>query len=229
MRLLSVLFLALNIAAPAVAGGPVVVELFTSQGCSSCPPADDLLIDLAANEDVIALGWHVDYWDYLGWKDAFSRPENTTRQMGYRDRWNLRSLYTPQMVIHGESQMVGSSRGKVKAAIANFQAEMPMLDFVISVNGATANARVSPLNDHLPAAQIFLVRVLPNTDTAIPRGENAGKTIAYANIVEEMVFIADWDGRSAIDVSGLDVGEGRNVLLIQAKDFGPILGAQYLR
>lgn len=228
MRIQLILSLIFGLATPAFSGS-VVVELFTSQGCSSCPPADELLVDLAENDNIIALGWHVDYWDYLGWKDEFSDPAHTSRQKGYRDRWNLRSLYTPQMVVHGESEMVGSSSRKVRAAIANFQAELPMLDISVTVNGGEAKAIVSPSTGHLPAADIFLVRILPTAATNIPRGENAGKTIAYANIVKDMIWIADWDGVSAIEVGGLEVGEGRNVLLIQAKDFGPILGAEYLR
>ena len=95
MRLIKPLSLifALMLPIAAAAQGNVVVELFTSQGCSSCPPADEILQELAEDDAVIVLGWHVDYWDYLGWKDEFSDPENTARQNGYRERWNLRTLW----------------------------------------------------------------------------------------------------------------------------------------
>ena len=114
MRFTKVLVIALSLFLPTVISAQnVVVELFTSQGCSSCPPADALLQKLTGEDNVIVLGWHVDYWDYLGWKDVFSRHENTERQKGYRDRWNLRSLYTPQAVIHGEAHIVRSEERRV--------------------------------------------------------------------------------------------------------------------
>ena len=101
----------------AVAQTPAVVELYTSQGCSSCPPADELLAELAERDDVIALSLHVDYWDYLGWRDIHARHEFTKRQAAYRDAQGARSVYTPQMVIQGTEQVVGSRRGEVSAAL----------------------------------------------------------------------------------------------------------------
>ena len=213
---------------PAQAEGPVVVELFTSQGCSSCPPADRLLADLAGHDYVIALALHVDYWDYLGWKDEFSRSENTDRQMGYRDRWNLRSLYTPQAVIHGEAQIVGSNERKIRMYVDQFQAEKPMLEIALSTSGDSADITVSALTSRLPAADIFLVRITPEATTNIPRGENAGRTISYVNVVEEMTWIGDWNGRSDINVHASFKGGSKYVVLVQAKDFGPVLGAEYL-
>lgn len=229
MRLTKVIAVALSLFLPSVVFAQnVVVELFTSQGCSSCPPADEVLRELALEDGVIVLGWHVDYWDYLGWKDEFSRSENTERQMGYRDRWNLRSLYTPQAVIHGEAQIVGSNERKIRMYVDQFQDEEPMLEISLSTSGDTADIKVSALASRLPAADIFLVRITPEATTNIRRGENAGRTINYVNIVEEMTWISDWDGRSDVNVRASFKGGNKYVVLVQAKGFGPVLGAEYL-
>jgi hypothetical protein len=229
MRFTKFLAVVLSLWLPAaVSAQNVVVELFTSQGCSSCPPADDVLRKLVKEEGVIVLGWHVDYWDYLGWKDEFSRSENTERQMGYRDRWNLRSLYTPQAVIHGEAQIVGSNERKIRMYVEQFQAEKPMLEISLHTSGDTADIKVSALASKLPAADIFLLRITPEATTRIPRGENAGRTISYVNVVEEMTWIGDWNGSSDVNIPASLNGSSKYVVLVQAKDFGPVLGAEYL-
>lgn len=206
----------------------VVVELFTSQGCSSCPPADDILRELALEDGVIVLGWHVDYWDYLGWKDEFSSSENTKRQIGYRDRWSLRSLYTPQAVIHGEAQIVGSNEGKIRMYVDQFQNQKPVLEISLDTSRNNADIRVSALTTSLPTADIFLVRIIPEATTKIQRGENAGRTIRYVNVVENMTWIANWNGQSDVSVSAPFKADSKYVVLVQAKNFGPVLGAEYL-
>ncbi|MBL4874351.1 MAG: DUF1223 domain-containing protein [Rhodobacteraceae bacterium] len=229
MRLIKILAITLGLWLPsAVYAQKVVVELFTSQGCSSCPPADEILRELALEDDVIVLGWHIDYWDYLGWKDEFSRPENTERQKGYRDRWNLRSLYTPQAVIHGEAQVVGSNEQEIRMYVGQFQAEKPMLEIATSTSGDSANISVSALTARLPASDIFLVRITPEATTSIRRGENAGKTINYVNVVQEMTWIGNWNGRSDVNVNASIRTDSKYVVLVQAKDLGPVLGAEYL-
>ena len=229
MRFTKVLAVALSVWLPTVVSAQnVVVELFTSQGCSSCPPADDILRELTHEDGVIVLGWHVDYWDYLGWKDEFSRAENTERQMGYRDRWKLRSLYTPQAVIHGEAQIVGSNERKIRMYVDQFQAEKPVLEISFNTSGDTANIKVSALASRLPDAEIFLVRITPEATTNIRRGENAGRTINYVNVVEEMTWIANWNGTSVTNVRASIKSDSKYVVLVQAKDFGPVLGAEYL-
>lgn len=229
MRFIKILTVALSFWLPTlVAAQNVVVELFTSQGCSSCPPADEIIRKLKLEDDVIVLGWHVDYWDYLGWKDEFSRPENTERQIGYRDRWNLRSLYTPQAVIHGEAQIVGSDAGKIHMYVNQFQADGVNLELKLERTGSTADIQVTSKVSGLPSADILLAKIIPEASTSIKQGENAGRTIHYVNIVEEMVWIADWNGKSNLSMkTPLTVG-GTYVVLVQAKDFGPILGAEYL-
>ena len=229
MRFTKILAVALSFWLPAaVSAQNVVVELFTSQGCSSCPPADDVLRELALEDGVIVLGWHVDYWDYLGWKDKFSRLENTERQMGYRDRWSLRSLYTPQAVIHGEAQVVGSNERKIRMYVDQFQVEKAMLEIASSTSNDTADITVSALATRLPAADIFLIRITAEATTSIQRGENAGRTISYVNVVEEMTWIANWNGRTDVTVSASFKGDSKYVVLVQAKNFGPVLGAKYL-
>lgn len=229
MRFTKVLIFILSVWIPStMLAQNVVVELFTSQGCSSCPPADKVLSDLSAEEGVIVLGWHVDYWDYLGWKDEFSSSENTNRQMGYLNRWNLRSLYTPQAVIHGEAQIVGSNERKVRMYVDQFQAEKPTLEIGLSKSVNTVNISISALASRLPASDVFLVRIIPEATTNIRHGENAGRSIRYVNVVEEMTWLGEWNGRSAVKVRAPIDGEHTYVILVQAKDFGPVLGAEYL-
>ncbi len=229
MRLIKVLVVAFGLWLPSAVGAQnIVVELFTSQGCSSCPPADDILRDFSSQDGVIVLGWHVDYWDYLGWKDEFSRSENTDRQKGYRDRWNLRTLYTPQAVINGQAQIVGSNQLKISMYVDQYQAEKSMLEIVVSASGNTADITVSALASRLPASDIFLVRIIPEATTNIRRGENAGKTISYVNVVQEMTWVGKWNGRSDVMVTTPIDSGSKYVVLVQAKDFGPVLGAEYL-
>lgn len=231
MRILSTTLMIIGLSLPAAAnaGGPVVLELFTSQGCSSCPPADALMTKLDANADVIVLGWHVEYWDYLGWKDEFGRPESRERQVGYAQRWNLRSLYTPQVVIHGETEVVGSDERKVRMYVEQFQAEDDMVSMNVSIRGNSATVLVSAATGSLPEAEVYLVRLNANGETSIKRGENAGRTISYVNVVEDMVRLGAWDGSNPISVTAELLGDQRYAIIVQAKNFGPVLGAQFLR
>ena len=231
MRFLSIIAVCLSLL-PNISASQdaVVVELFTSQGCSSCPPADQLVRDLARqHDDIIVLGWHVDYWDYLGWKDEFSSPAYTARQAGYRDHWRLRSLYTPQIVVHGRDEMVGSNTQKVMSAIADVRTNMQMLSMVVTPRGGLVDVLVTPLESNLLGSEILLIKVLPRAAIDILRGENAGKQIEYINTVRNVSVISQWDSRSPVTVNGIDPAAGPYVLLIQARGYGPILGAQMLR
>ncbi len=232
MRFLSVIALSISLLLPtfAQAQNNVVVELFTSQGCSSCPPADQLVLDLAHKDPgIIVLGWHVDYWDYLGWKDEYSSPMFTARQAGYREHWHLRSLYTPQIVVHGRAEMVGSNARKVYEAIAEVRSNMQMLQINLSGAGNLMNVSIAPAESNLPASEVLLISVIPSVTTDILRGENAGRSIEYVNVVTGVQRLAEWDSRTPIDVNGIDLSHGPYVLLIQARDFGPILGARLIR
>ncbi len=231
MRLLSTLFLIMGLLLPLSAGAkqPVVVELFTSQGCSACPPADVFVHDLLKEDpSIIVLTWHIDYWNYLGWVDTFSRPENTARQAGYRDYMNFRSLYTPQIVVNGKSQMVGSRADEVKAYIDGVQAQTPVLSFVTKISSGVARTVITPEATGLPDTQIGIVQITPEVTTKVEAGENAGNTFTYVNVVRDLTWVSDWDGKSPIVIDGIDLSDGRYVLIVQARNFGAILGAVYL-
>jgi hypothetical protein len=206
---------------------PVVVELFTSQGCSSCPPAEAFLNDLTKRKDVIALEFHVDYWDYIGWKDLFAKPEFTARQKSYVYSMGSRYAYTPQMVIDGREHVVGSHRAKVESVIRKAQAKASKAppikmrregkNLIISVGAARASG------DYVVTMATF---DKPHV-TKVKRGENRGMTLTNANVVRELVKIGDWNGKASeytISLDGTD-GDGGCAILIQKKGHGPVLAA----
>lgn len=226
------LALALGLAAaPAIAadGSPVVVELFTSQGCNSCPPADRLMGELARRDDVIGLSFHVDYWDYIGWHDTFALPESAERQRRYVDRIGGRYVYTPQMIIDGREQVVGSKRSAVDGAIEK-TAATPGVALTVQPLGE-GRWTVSAPPATLPApAEVWAMHFDEHHDVAIERGENRGKTLSYFNVVRKVERLARWDGRAPLSLP-LDLtrafAEGRSgcVVILQAAGFGPVLGA----
>lgn len=206
---------------------PVVVELFTSQGCSSCPPAEAFLNDLTKRKDVIALEFHVDYWDYIGWKDLFAKPEFTARQKNYVRSMNSRYAYTPQMVIDGREHVVGSHRAKVESKIRKAQSRSSNapaikmrregMNLIISVGAAKASG------DFVVTMATF---DKPHV-TKVKRGENRGMTLTNANVVRELVKIGDWNGKAVefkISLDGTD-GDGGCAILIQKKGHGPVIAA----
>lgn len=207
---------------------PVVVELFTSQGCSSCPPADAFLGELAGQPGVIALSMHVDYWDYIGWKDPFADPKMTERQRDYARALSSRYVYTPQMVIDGRYDVVGSHKDDVRSRIADAAATPKPLQLRVLPDGGGAVA--------IPAgevpeggATIWLAVYDDAHETEILRGENRGKTLRYSHVVRELEQIGTWDG-TAMEIP-LDlpaaVQRGRDgcAIIVQAGRGGPVLGA----
>jgi hypothetical protein len=171
---------AVIIAAPpaARAGELTVVELFTSQGCSSCPPADALLTELAHKDGVLALSLHVDYWDYIGWKDPFASAAATQRQRDYARPFGLGYVYTPQMVIQGRRQMTGSDRRGVLEGIAR-ETALPRLKVEIAGDAGSATA-VLPAHDGAEASVLWAVAFDYAHATRIERGENGGRTLTYS-------------------------------------------------
>ncbi len=215
----------------AVAGPPgrTVVELFTSQGCASCRPADALLGELAMRDDLIALSFHVDYWDYIGWKDPFATPEGTARQRDYRAALGKGYVYTPQMVIGGTEQTVGSGRLKVMGLIRKM-GRAPKLDIEISHGaGRTASVRIPAGPRRKRAAAVWLVFYDREHTTQIRRGENRGVTLTNTNVVRKLMRVASWRGDELVlklDLDGLGaVGRDGCALIVQAAGLGPILGA----
>lgn len=207
--------------------GPVVIELYTSQGCSSCPPADAMLHDLAARDDVIALALHVDYWDYIGWKDIFGRPENTQRQHSYARAQNESHVYTPQMVFNGQDHVVGSRPMQVMDAMQEHLARGQIFDVSLQRSGErlTIRSDAGQRGDYV----VQLVRYTPSASVDIRRGENAGRTIEYANIVTDWTYIERWDGRRDLNLAVNVSGDDPIVVLVQQTGHGPIVGAAQLR
>jgi hypothetical protein len=214
-----ILFLGLGLSAvPASADPrPVVVELFTSQGCSSCPPADALLGELARRSDVVALGFHISYWDSLGWKDPLSSQGSTDRQKTYARRFSGR-VYTPQIVVDGTSEMVGSDR---KAVLAALHASRPEAIAPIRFAGDRRSVAIGAGDGN---GEVLLVRFLRQRTTDVAAGENAGRIARDANGVRELAPLGAWDGSArSFAIEPPAAGEGIAVL-VQAPD-GRMLGA----
>jgi hypothetical protein len=210
----------------AEAAPPVVVELFTSQGCSSCPPADAFLGELAQRQDVIALAFHIDYWDYIGWKDPFASPDFTKRQRGYAGALGLRSVYTPQMVIDGRVDAVGSHRNRVEELIRK-SSFVPKL--AVTLEPAAGKARLNLPEARLERpATIWLAIYDREERTKVKRGENAGRELSEYNIVRALRKIGSWDGSAQaieVDLSEAIADGMSGAILIQSADQGPVIGA----
>jgi hypothetical protein len=176
---------------PAIAH-PVIVELFTSQGCSSCPPADAFLTTLEKQKNVIPLAFHVDYWDRLGWRDPFSSREATARQMAYVRTMGLNSAYTPQMVVGGTRQFVGSDRHAAREALAAASAAVPAGEVRVTVT-RSPNALHVILHAELRGTRehdLMLAVVEDGLSTAVQRGENRGATLANDAVVRKLLRVA---------------------------------------
>ena len=210
-------------AAEAQSNKLVVVELFTSQGCSSCPPADAFLHELAARDDVLALGLHVDYWDYIGWKDTFGHTAFSERQRAYAKVGSRRSVYTPQMIVNGQQHVVGNHPKEVNALVKTHQAAPALVMVDVARKGAklSINARAEGGGE----AAVLLVRYMPKGVAQIRRGENAGKDITYANIVTEITVLQIWDMAKPLSASVRVSGEDSAAILVQRRGHGPILAA----
>jgi len=215
------------------AGGRAVIELFTSQGCSSCPPADALLHELAKKPGVVALTYNVDYWDYLGWKDTLASPENSKRQREYAERRGDRDVYTPQLVVDGRTHLVGSRRKDIedtlKARLGAAQPSGPSI--TVDRRGRELEVSVGPAakSDHPVNATVWLMMIQPEASVDIQRGENLDKNITYTNVVRKIVPVAMWRGQPlkvVLPASELATPEAPNgVVLVQEDDGGPIIAA----
>lgn len=179
-----------------------VVELFTSQGCASCPPADALLTALADREDVVALAYHVDYWDYVGWKDTFAQEAYSDRQRAYAKSWGSSRIYTPQMVVNGARPVVGSRRNEVQQAVG--RANLP-LAMDLSLTGDLLKISL-PAKAELSDAVIWLVTYMNRADVKIDSGENAGKTMVYTQVVTGRQVLGMWESEAGAELK-LPLGE----------------------
>src|SRR5579884_2405938 len=191
---------------------PVVVELFTSEGCSDCPPADHLLTEFDS-ENVIVLGFHVDYWDRTGWRDRFSSHDFTTRQQTYADRFRLDSIYTPQAVVDGEREMVGSDRERLLQALREAPPLGPALRLASAPHGASVNIDAPPLE--CPRCDVWLAITESALATDVNGGENSGRRLLHAPVVRSFTRIATFDSSKAFHASvplSLDSGWRRDHL-----------------
>ncbi|MGR3504219.1 DUF1223 domain-containing protein [Pseudaestuariivita sp.] len=209
-------------------GRVVLVELYTSQGCYSCPPADKLLGELAERDDVIPLALHVDYWDYIGWKDIFAKPAHTQRQRAYAKTWNERMIYTPQMVVGGLHPVVGSRPMDVAELIQKHAMAEPVVALELTRSGDSVAIVATALSD-VPAAEVHLVRYTPEQTVDIKRGENRGKRLTYHNIVTSWQTLATWDAAAPLELTAEAAGDAPVVVIVQAEGYGMVLSAAQLR
>jgi hypothetical protein len=221
-----------------------VVELFTSQGCNSCPPADEFFAELAAKPDLVALSYHVDYWDYLGWQDTLSRKENTERQFDYMRAFNSRSVYTPQAVINGRTHVNGANRGAVDGTLDSMAKagqgmqvgiKVSRSDDGVMIDAGDAAKDITPPNAP-PNAHVVVVYFDPPQTVTIGKGENDGRSLTYWNAVSDIQTAGMWHGKAQryeLPMSEITKKKGGCAVLLQSvgKDGlpGPILGAAVIR
>jgi hypothetical protein len=212
------------VAAASAETRPVVLELFTSEGCSSCPPAEVIVNELAQRRDVLPLSFHVDYWDDLGWRDRYSLASATERQRGYARKLRRSSVYTPQAIIDGSRDIVGSQRGAVMDAVSGRRDGVATS---VSVSGGTIQIRVGAGSD-AASADVLLVGYLREATTPIGRGENSGRTIKESNIVLSLQVLGPWNGKARefqMSVDRLPGNVTDIAVLVQSTGQGAILGA----
>jgi hypothetical protein len=203
---------------------PTVVELFTSQGCSSCPPADAYIGELAGRSDVLALTYHVQYWDDLGWRDRFGLPEATQRQQQYAHSLHHTSVYTPQAIIDGTVDAVGSDRRSIGARLAAPRTGVAIATAVL--NGQIV-VNLGP-QANVPSCDVTLVAYLRSAVSRIGRGENAGHTLMEFNVVRGMLVLGRWDGQAReyrTRVDSLPADATNVAVLVQPAGPAPIIGA----
>jgi len=209
---------------------PVVVELFTSQGCASCPPADGFFEQLAARDDVLALSLHVDYWDYIGWEDTFGSPAYTARQRGYAAAGGRKMVYTPQMIVNGTDHVVGSRYHDVTDVIdKHLGAQDNGISVALRREGGQVHFEARSVRPRRMPLLVQFVSYLPEATVEIARGENAGRTITYTNVVTDLVEVAEWD---TLDPLTLDIDwpeDAPLAVLLQYPDYGTIEAVARLR
>lgn len=213
-----------------------VYELFTSQGCSSCPAADALLGRLAKRDDVIALTLPVDYWDYLGWRDTLARPEFTDRQKAYARVLGDGMVYTPAAVVNGLVHINGANEDNVEGAIERtaklFAASRVPISLTTDGSRLSIDVAAAPKGAAVREATVWLAAIASSVKVPILRGENQGRTVVYANVVRAMVPVGTWNGKAmAVRLdrrSFMHEGADRCAVLLQQGHGGPIVGAALL-
>jgi hypothetical protein len=223
---------------PAHAEPRAVVELFTSQGCSSCPPADQIIGELAQDPAVIALSMPIDYWDYLGWKDTLADSRFSARQKAYSQMRGDREVYTPQVVVNGSAQVIGSDRAGIESAIADTKKADGVMSALVSmtVSGKQINVSIAGSGEGLGPAhgEVWICSISKAVPISIGRGENSGREITYHNVVRNLLKVGDWDGTPGSWTVPLEniSREGVDAAVVYVQDGsrdrpGPMLGAAY--
>ncbi|MBA2401953.1 MAG: DUF1223 domain-containing protein [Bradyrhizobium sp.] len=222
---------------PAHADPRAVVELFTSQGCSSCPPADKIIGELAKDPSVIALSMPIEYWDYLGWKDTLADARFSARQKAYSQMRGDRDVYTPQVIVNGSANVIGSDRAGIDSAIQSTQKTSGVMSVPVTMtlSGKQINVSVAASKAATSAhGEIWICSVSKAVPISIGRGENRGREVTYYNVVRNVLKVGDWNGSSGswniplenISRDGVDAA----VVFIQDGNRdkpGPMLGAAY--
>lgn len=223
---------AMGFGAPAAQAqtSPVVIELYTSQGCAQCPPAEAWLSRLAVRQDVIALALHVDYWDYLGWADPFARAELTARQRRYARHAGAKMIYTPQVIINGSARLEGSYTAVLDAHIDTALASqnVPGISLTLTRSGETLWIDAEATPPLTTPLEVQMVRYLPYAETLIERGENAGLHAHHHNIVTQWSALAEWSGRARLRLDAPIPGDQPVVVILQEKGPGTIVAAARL-
>jgi hypothetical protein len=223
---------------PAHAEPRAVVELFTSQGCSSCPPADKVIGELAKDPSVIALSMPIDYWDYLGWKDTLADARFSARQQAYSRVRGDRGVYTPQVVVNGSAHLVGSDRTGIEEAIGDTRRADGVMSVPVSMALAGKQITVSvAASNKSPAAmhgEVWICSIAKEVSIAIGRGENRGREVTYHNVVRNLLKVGDWNGSAGNWTVPLEniSREGVDAAAVYLQDGnrdrpGPMLGAAY--
>ena len=223
---------------PAHADPRAVVELFTSQGCSSCPPADRILGDLAKDPSVIALSLPIDYWYYLGWKDTLADSRFSARQKAYSRSRGDREVYTPQAIVNGSAHVIGSDLSSIESAIGTTAKEDGVMSVPVTMSQAgkllTVSIAASARNSAATHGEVWICSISKEVPILISRGENSGREITYYNVVRNLMKVGDWNGGSGSWTVPIEsvVREGADGAVVYLQDGsrdkpGPMLGAAY--
>jgi len=230
------LFAIIAVIRPAHADPRAVVELFTSQGCSSCPPADKIIGELAKDPDVIALSMPIDYWDYLGWKDTLADSRFSARQKAYSRMRGDRDVYTPQVIVNGSAQVIGSDRSSIEHAISD-TGRNGVMSVPVSMTLAGKEINVSVAQSRIPGiahGEVWICSISRAVPISIGRGENRGQEITYHNVVRNILKVGDWNGAPAswsVPIENV-MREGVDGAVVYVQDGrsdrpGPMLGAAF--
>jgi hypothetical protein len=230
-------FAIIAIIRPAQAEPRAVVELFTSQGCSSCPPADKIIGELAKDPSIIAMSMPIDYWDYLGWKDTLADARFSARQRAYSRMRGDREVYTPQVVVNGSTHVIGSDLGGIESAIAKTDKSASVMSVPVTMSLAGRQLNVSVAASKEPAAshgEVWICSIAKSVPIEISRGENRGQQITYHNVVRNLLKVGDWNGSPESWTVPLEnvAREGVDGAVVYVQDGsrdkpGPMLGAAY--